>query len=80
MQCRETILAFTKALIYEPANLAGEALTYVHGPPTLLPYYLHANSPPMGYIVEPLGAENRPKFKTYIFLEEKRVTHTFLEK
>ena len=62
------------------SSTAGEPLTYVHGPPTLLPYYLHVFYPPMGCIGEPLGAENKPKIKTCIFLGEKRVTNTFLEK
>ena len=48
MKCPDTILAFTKAFAYEPANESGQPKTYIHEPPTQLPYYLREFNPDDG--------------------------------
>ena len=40
IKCSKTLFAFAKAQVFEPANVINNDRSYVHNPPSSLPYYL----------------------------------------
>ena len=72
MKCKDTLFAFSSALLYEPANEVKQPRAYAHSPPTFLPNYLSDFAPNAGCtIIESL------EVMTCAFLGNG-TTHTFL--
>jgi len=77
--CKDSILSFAKAFVFEPANEEGQIKSFIHEPPKYLPYYLRTYDPQDGSCTV-AGEEEDPKVKTCLYLGNENETHEFLEK